>query len=115
MSKCLWSAALIVLGSGPASLAKPPDLPVDLGVVFEEADPKAGIVLDVDLVTGKLSLGLSLPWPALREWLSEALPVSNVTGSKGRLADIDSAWTGASGTNSEAPPASRENQEGFIQ
>jgi hypothetical protein len=67
MSKYLWSActALVFLGSGlggTVSLAKPPDLPVDMRVDFGNEEPPNSITLGVDLFSGKLSLNISLPW-----------------------------------------------------
>jgi hypothetical protein len=71
MSKTIGSAALalvlLVSGTGGAiSLAKPPDLPVDLRVEFDNEEPPPNTVtLGVDLFTGKLSLSFTVPW----DWL----------------------------------------------
>jgi hypothetical protein len=77
MLKCLCSfgVALVLLGSGilgAASLAKPPDLPVDVGADFEEVEMSGGVTLGFDLLTGKSSLSWLLPWDVLQSWLPES-------------------------------------------
>ncbi len=63
--------ALLVLGLGSLqspSLAKPPDLPVDLGVDFElDASPRT-ISLGYDLLSGQLLMSFSLPWSFTLPW-----------------------------------------------
>lgn len=91
MSKCLWSccAALLILGSGlgaTSSLAKPPDLPVDLGASFEDEDAMGGITVGLDLFTGKLSLSFTLPWQVLQSWFPDGMtgPNTPTSASGGR-------------------------------
>ena len=73
MAKCLWSAcvALFILGPGSfesASLAKPPDLPVELGVDFDDSDCPNTISLGFDLLSGKLSVNFTMPWNLVLPW-----------------------------------------------
>jgi hypothetical protein len=60
------------MASGPGgsrSLAKPPDLPVDLAVDLEEKEAPGGLTLGFDLFTGKLSLNLTLPKDLGLPWM----------------------------------------------
>ncbi len=78
MLKFSWKLclALLLLGSavsGSQSCAKPPDLPVDLGVDFDEAENKQSFTVGYDPFTGKWSLSVSMPWALLQSWLPESL------------------------------------------
>jgi hypothetical protein len=72
MSKIAWSAcvALVVLGLSfeSAGYAKPPDLPVDLGVEFEQTDSPRTITLGYDFLSGNLLLNFSMPWKLGLPW-----------------------------------------------
>src|SRR5688572_14570418 len=71
MVKGLWCAGLMFLGlawNEGVSQAKPPDLPVDLRVEFEEEETPGAISLDFDLFTGKISLNFALPGNFWQSW-----------------------------------------------
>src|SRR4051794_38207840 len=89
MARCFWKfgAVLLILGSGlggAAGLAKPPDLPIELGVEFEDTAAPGAITLGFDLFTGKMSLNISLPWHLVQNWLPEML-ASPLQPGHGRL------------------------------
>lgn len=74
MQKCLWTVCAVAailgssLGAAPG-LAKPPDLPVDLRIDFEEPDPPgSSVTFGLDLFTGKLSVSINLPWNLGLPW-----------------------------------------------
>jgi hypothetical protein len=72
MCKIAWSAcvALVALGLSfqSAGHAKPPDLPVDLGVDFEQTDSPRTITLGYDFLSGNLLLSFSMPWKLVLPW-----------------------------------------------
>jgi hypothetical protein len=86
MCKIAWSAcvALVVLGFSfeSAGYAKPPDLPVDLGVEFDQADNPRSITLGYDFLSGNLLFSFSMPWKFVLPW--QAAPTAQPqTESKG--------------------------------
>jgi hypothetical protein len=83
MAKWMCVALALLLlpaANGSVSLAKPPDLPIDLGADFEEAEPASGITLGFDVISGKVSFAFAMPWNQLVGWLKEAIPVRPVQG-----------------------------------
>jgi hypothetical protein len=72
MCKIAWSACVALVAFGlsfqSAGYAKPPDLPVDLGVDFEQTDSPRTITLGYDFLSGNLLLSLSMPWKFVLPW-----------------------------------------------
>jgi hypothetical protein len=106
MSKNVMSvcAALVLLASawlGPVSLAKPPDLPVDLGADFQDMEASGSIVLGLDLFTGKLSLRVALPW-AFWQRQPEATDGPGGEASKARSNPVCPPRTPGAETESDA-------------
>jgi hypothetical protein len=99
MCKIAWSAcvALVVLGLSleSAGYAKPPDLPVDLGIEFDQADNPRSITLGYDFLSGNLLLSFSMPWRLVLPWQVEP---------------TDQAPSESKGDGSAKPQAARRQQ-----